>query len=138
MVHFPNTSMKHFDEWNTIKKNIGIHKKRPLVKKGEIFWCSVGINVGVEYDGKGKSFLRPVLVLKKYSHEIVFGVPLTTKGKGGDWYYKLPHTIQGEESYAVLNQAKVYDTARFEESLGELSATTLTSVLDHFFILLKK
>ena len=128
--------MKHFDEWNDLKKNIGTEKARPLVKKGEIFWCSVGVNVGVEYDGKGKKFLRPVLVLKKYSHEIVFGVPLTTKGKSGDWYCKLPHKIQGEESYAVLNQAKVYDTKRFEESLGELSSSSLDIVFRHFFKLL--
>lgn len=129
--------MKHFDEWNDIKKKIGFEKERPLIKRGEIFWCSVGINVGVEYDGKGEKFLRPVLVLKKYSNEIVFGVPLTTKGKSGDWYCKLPHLLDGKESFAVLNQAKVYDTKRFEESLGELSDKSLNLVLDHFFKLLK-
>lgn len=129
--------MKQFDEWNNIKKNITVEKERPLVKKGEIFWCSVGVNVGVEYDGKGEDFLRPILILKKYSHEIVFAVPLTTKGKKGDWYYKLPHLIAGEESFAVLNQAKVYDTKRFKESLGELSETGLHLVLEHFFTLLR-
>lgn len=129
--------MKQFDEWNGVKKNLGFEKERPLVKRGEIFWCSVGINVGVEYDGKGENFLRPVLILKKYSHEIVFGVSLTTKGKKGDWYYQLPHLVAGEESFAVLNQAKVYDTKRFEESLGELSETSLNLVLEHFFTLLK-
>jgi mRNA interferase MazF len=128
---------KDFDTWNTIKKTVGSNKTRPLVKRGEIFWCSVGVNVGVEYDGKGEYFLRPVLILKKYSNEIVFGVPLTTKGKKGDWYCKLPHLIYGEESFAVLNQAKVYDTKRFKESMGELSKKNLDIVLEHFFTLLR-
>lgn len=82
--------------------------------------------------------MRPVLVLKKYSNEIVFGVPLTTKGKDGDWYCKLPHLVDGQESFAVLNQAKVYDTKRFEEPLCELSDSSLRLVLDSFFVLLKK
>jgi mRNA interferase MazF len=58
--------MKPFSEWSIEKERINSSKKRPLVKCGEIFWCSVGLNVGVEYDGKGKKFLRPVLVLKKF------------------------------------------------------------------------
>jgi mRNA-degrading endonuclease toxin of MazEF toxin-antitoxin module len=130
--------MKHFDEWNNVKKKIDSKKKRPPVRRGEIFWCSVGINIGVEYDGKGEQFVRPVLVLKKYSNEIVFGVPLTTKGKSGDWYCKLPHHIDEQESFAVLNQAKVYDTNRFQESMGELSESSLTIVLTCFFNLLKQ
>ena len=129
--------IKDFDGWNNIKKEIGLEKDRTLVKRGEIFWCSMGVNVGVEYDGKGEKFLRPVLILKKFSNEIVFGVPLTTKGKEGDWYFKLPHLIDNQESFAVLNQAKVYDTKRFEESMGELSDTSLNLVLEHFFTLLK-
>jgi hypothetical protein len=31
--------MKQFDEWNGVKKNLGSEKERPLVKRGEIFWC---------------------------------------------------------------------------------------------------
>jgi hypothetical protein len=32
-------TMKQFDEWNGVKKNLGSEKERPLVKRGEIFWC---------------------------------------------------------------------------------------------------
>jgi hypothetical protein len=57
--------MKHFDDWNNIKQAIDNMPARPPVKKGSIYRCSVGINIGIEYNGKGKKFLRPVLVLKK-------------------------------------------------------------------------
>lgn len=43
---------KDFDKWNEIKKivhskpdNFGMHKR-------EIWWMSLGLNVGVEVDGK--------------------------------------------------------------------------------------
>ena len=130
--------MKDFDEWNTIKQQIDSGVVRPPVKKGSVYWCNVGINIGVEYNGKGKRFVRPILVLKKYSNEIVFGVPLTTKGKDGDWYYKLPHTIADEDSFAVLNQAKTYDVKRFENSITQLSESSVSKVLAKLFELLLK
>ncbi len=129
--------MKNFDEWNSIKREIDLMGKRPPVLKGSIYWCSVVTNVGVEYDGKGTEFARPVLVLKNFSNEIIFGVPLTTKGKDGDWYFKLPHAVLGQGSYAVLNQAKIFDTKRFKNSIVQVSEKTVAIVLEKLFALLK-
>lgn len=130
--------MKHFDEWSILKQNIDNKIERPPVKKGSVYWCSVGENVGVEYNGKGKEFLRPVLVLKKYSNEVIFGVPLTTKIKNSDWYYTLPHSINNEISVVVLNQAKTYDVKRFGKSITQVSEKTVTLVLQKLFELLTK
>ena len=59
---------KDFNLWNSEKQNID----RKFLKdfyfsEREIWWCSVGINVGVEVNGKNSKFERPVLVLKKFN-----------------------------------------------------------------------
>ena len=37
----------------------------PSFKEGELWWCSIGINVGVEIFGKGPDAVRPVVIFKK-------------------------------------------------------------------------
>lgn len=52
-----------------------------LFNEREIWWCSIGENIGFEGDGKNDMFERPVLILKKYNAEVFFGAPLTTSTK---------------------------------------------------------
>jgi mRNA interferase MazF len=52
---------KDFDRWNACKKTTQTHRP-PLFSEGQVWWCRLGANVGDEQDGKGESFLRPVLV----------------------------------------------------------------------------
>ena len=47
----------------------------------EIWWCSLGVNVGHEEDGKNEQFERPALILKKWSNKTVIILPMTTKTK---------------------------------------------------------
>lgn len=58
--------MKDFDTWSKEKKTLEQEGHDSLVfHEREIWWCSIGINVGDEQDGKNERFERPVLVLKK-------------------------------------------------------------------------
>ena len=50
---------------------------RVLFKEGEVWWCSVGLNVGEEEFGKGERFVRPVLIFKKFTQNSFLGIPLT-------------------------------------------------------------
>lgn len=59
--------IKRFLEWIGLKEKL--HNTEyipPLFKEGEIWWCYVGENVGIEANGKGNQFTRPVLIFKKY------------------------------------------------------------------------
>jgi len=58
---------KDFDCWNEIKKGIDGREKIIFCNKREIWWCSLGLNVGVEEDGKNQLFKRPVLVVKVFN-----------------------------------------------------------------------
>lgn len=58
---------KRFDEWIEVKKSRHDSARLPVIKDGEIWWCAMGENIGVEINGKNESFARPVLVFKKLS-----------------------------------------------------------------------
>ena len=56
---------KNFDHWNKSKKKIEVRRDKFLYKEGDVWWCSVGLNIGTESCGKGGEFRRPVLIIKK-------------------------------------------------------------------------
>jgi mRNA interferase MazF len=56
---------KDFRKWHFRKKLVHESKNIPYFYEREIWWCSIGLNVGYEQDGKNDNFERPVLVLKK-------------------------------------------------------------------------
>jgi hypothetical protein len=63
--------LKRFSEWFWLKKKL--HERQqtpPLVSEREIWWASVGENVGSEINGKSALFSRPVIIYKKLSHGI--------------------------------------------------------------------
>jgi mRNA interferase MazF len=126
---------KNFDEWSISKKNTEL-KGRPKVKEGEIWWCRIGLNIGVEEDGKNKNFRRPVLILKKYSDEIVFVVPLSTQTKDSNWYFNF--IFKSKNQVAILNQAKPVDTKRLDQYMGNLNNNTHKEIKNKFITLIQE
>ncbi|MCB9811044.1 MAG: hypothetical protein H6779_04545 [Candidatus Nomurabacteria bacterium] len=57
--------MKDFKKWNIIKTKLDAKTSHRTFKERDIWWCSLGVNVGHEENGKGGVFNRPVLVVKK-------------------------------------------------------------------------
>lgn len=100
------TYFKDFDSWNEKKKDCNnSENKPPLFKERDIWWLSIGVNIGFEEDGKHEKFIRPVLVIKKFNRELFFGIPLSTKLKDNKYYY--PITVKGKTVSVLLSQAKV-------------------------------
>ena len=107
---------KDFDEWNKLKKNIDV--RNPIyVSEREIWFCSVGLNVGSEQNGKHKLFERPVLVIKTVTSNTFIGAPLTSNKKNGSWYVE----IQSTSSSAIISQIKLFDTRRLARKIGVVS-----------------
>ena len=69
---------KDFDRWNEAKKMINCAPFQQFVHMREVWWCSLGMNVGREEDGNEDFFERPVLVLKKFNEDMVLAIPMTT------------------------------------------------------------
>ena len=106
---------ENFNEWNIQKKKIenkDINNPKIMFCEKAIWWCSVGVNIGYEQNGKGKQFERPVLILRKFNRYVFLGIPLTTKQKN----LKLPFYIKLKgakvESIAVLSQIRLFSSKR--------------------------
>lgn len=108
--------MDKFDKWNEVKKELE-QRTGTGVANGEVYWLSVGQNLGSETYGKGADFKRPVLVLNKvyiknYINAFI-GVPLSSKAsqKSGCLYHKFTDK-QGIKQVALLAQIRLFDTKR--------------------------
>lgn len=110
---------KDFENWFDVKKGLDALEKAPLFKEREIWWCSVGVNVGYEIYGKGHIFTRPVLVLKKFSRFTFFGAPLTSSDKDREGYYSFSY--RGRNGAINFEQMRVYDARRLHGKLGRIS-----------------
>jgi len=110
--------VKEFYKWYTLKEQLHNGKKEQYFKERDIFWASIGVNIGYEQDGKGEIFSRPVLVVKKYNKNIFFGVPLSTKIKDGTFFFTF--TLNEKLSSALLVQGRIYDTKRLENKIGKI------------------
>ncbi len=126
--------IKRFLEWIKLKESL--HEstaKVPLFKEGEVWWCAIGENVGVEMNGKSRKFSRPVHVFKKLSHDGFLGVPLSTKNKIGTWYVPIIH--RSINAVAVLSQIRVISSKRLLEKYGELDDEDIEKIQGGFYSL---
>jgi hypothetical protein len=95
--------LKGFSEWFGLKTKL--HERRqipPLVSEREIWWASVGENVGSEINGKSAPFSRTVIIYKKLSHGFYFVIPTTTQKKLGSWFVRPRACIKLARSIMVV------------------------------------
>ena len=117
--------IKRFTEWLKLKKQLDtLTSEPPLFNEGEIWWCYVGENIGVEISGKTNLFTRPVLILRKYDQYSFYGLPLTTKYKEGTWY--MPIEFGGKRQTIVLTQGRRFDYRRLQKKIGQIPEIYLT------------
>ncbi len=104
--------MKDFDKWNKTKKeleNKDISKIFFNVK--EVWWCSIGINIGSEENGKNENFERPVLIIKKYNKEFFKAIPLSSIIKEDNKFY-LRFNMNNIDGSLILSQARSLSSKR--------------------------
>jgi len=109
-------NFKDYSDWMPVKSRINNAPARPTYKEGEIYWMSIGENVGFEQDGKGKLFARPVLVVAGFSRQLFWGVPLTSQHKKGGFYFELNIKNRKRTNIAILSQLRAFDSARISGS----------------------
>lgn len=98
--------IKKFDEWN-VKKKILNERVLPdsfFFLEREIWWTSIGVNIGKEIDGKHENFERPVLIFKKLSSDTLWALSISTQDRNGDRFYKIKY--KEEVSIIILYQLK--------------------------------
>jgi mRNA-degrading endonuclease toxin of MazEF toxin-antitoxin module len=126
-----------FNDWNIKKQEIHFSDKtdKTYFKEGQIWWCSVGQNVGSESLGKGENFMRPILIIKKLSSELCIALPLTSKKKTGTWFEEI--TFDGESICVLLYQIRTFNKKRFQRKMGELDQKDFSRVKEKLETLLE-
>ena|SRR3989338_2053100 len=123
--------MKPFLEWTGLKEKLdGKEHKPPMVSEGDIWWASLGTNIGSEIDGKSSLFTRPVIIYKKLAHGFYFIIPATSKPQEGSWYVSFNY--QENTSVACLHQARAIDHRRLSNKIGTIDEADFKLVKQGF------
>jgi mRNA interferase MazF len=126
----PLNYISFLKEWCGLKIILWKKSGKGIFKEREIWWCSLGMNLGEEIFGKGKKFTRPVLIFKKLTGNSFLGLPLTTQEKLGSWYVEI--TNHGKKNWVMLNQARILDKKRLTNRIATLDDSDFQKVKDKF------
>jgi len=108
---------RDYKEWHRSKSEIEeIKDDLPYFREGEVWWCRLGANVGHEEDGKGESFSRPVLILKKFNQFVFWALPLSTKLKKNP-YYLVCECDDKQIRAAMTSQLRLISSKRLTDKI---------------------
>lgn len=118
---------KDFDQWNEQKKVIHLQNGNRFYRPREIWWCSLGVNVGFEQDGTGEGNQRPVLIIRGFSKNVCLIIPLTTSIKKNLYYIPLGK-VDNREAFAIISQIRLVDTKRLTNRLAVLDKSHFETI----------
>lgn len=120
---------KDFDRWNTRKKSIDAASDSLVdFHERELWWCSIGVNVGSEQHSQTVDFSRPVIILRKFTRDVFLGIPLTTQVKQTNFRFRL--SIKGIENDVLVLQMRAYDRKRLIRKIGMINKKAFTALRD--------
>jgi mRNA-degrading endonuclease toxin of MazEF toxin-antitoxin module len=120
----------NLQKWCKLKILLWNKESKIIFKQRDIWWCSLGINLGEEMFGKGEKFTRPVLIFRKFTKNSFLGLPITKQEKIGSWYVEI--TMHREKRWVMLNQARILDKKRLTNRIGVLDDEDFKKVRDRF------
>lgn len=131
----PKNILQQFIDWT--KRKIRHHFEEPddksiFFREKEIWWAALGKNIGYEIDGKHELFERPIVILKKYTPNMCFVLPLSTQIKNPKQWYQYVISIEGTASAIILSQGKTVSHKRLLRRIGTLNTETYNSLISQF------
>lgn len=111
---------KDFQKWHKIKVGLNNAPTRMFFHEREVWWCSIGVNVGFEQDGRGEHFARPILVFKKFNNEVFWAIPLSTKVKKGKFYVSI-ELGDNVPRVVIISQLRLVDAKRLIDKISTIS-----------------
>ena len=127
--------MKNFDDWNNKKKNLESSNRKIIFKTQQIWWCSLGKNIGDEEDGKNEDFERPVLIFRKFNKNLLFILPLSSKIKENNEYY-FNFKNKEKDNSVILSQGRTISNKRLLRYLNKLSRGKFNEIKNKFKIIM--
>jgi mRNA interferase MazF len=131
---------KDFDTWNKVKMQTEQEECKAFAHPREVWWCTLGVNIGAEIDGKNDSFERPVIVMKVYNKETMLVLPTTGRAKNDRFHTQLEiesidkntKEITTRTVYVKLTQARVISNKRLKRKVGVIEKETFSNILREF------
>jgi len=123
--------MKNFEEWHRFEINIENDRAAPFFRECEIWWCSLGMNIGFEEDGKNKFFEQPILVFHKFNKDMLWGLSMSSKEKSGKNNY--PILFLGQKRTVLLSQMRILSSKRLIRRMGAITGNEL-KLIEHAMI----
>jgi mRNA-degrading endonuclease toxin of MazEF toxin-antitoxin module len=109
-----------FDVWNVKKKQIDKYgNDNQYFNVREVWWCSIGLNIGSEQNGKNDYFERPVLIFKKFNNKMAWIIPITSKNKISQYYF--PTNYRDKTDSLILSQLRLISTKRLRRFVRRVS-----------------
>jgi mRNA interferase MazF len=120
--------IKDFKGWCGKKEIIDKQNLAPnfFFLKGEVWWVSLGVNVGQEVDGKNESYERPVLIFKKFSDELAWVIPSSSTKKANEYFY--PIIYQGKPKNLLLLHMKTISSKRLLRPVFRMKGKEFTLI----------
>jgi len=126
--------MQKYDNWNKVKKSTQQNKRKLGIKPREIFWAKIGQNLGDEEYGKGKDFVRPLIIIRQLTGDLFIGVPTTTSQKdNNDYFHNISYidkTNQSVNSSAMILQQKVFSKKRILSKIGKVDSDSFKDIIE--------
>lgn len=102
-----------------MKQKLHRTKGDTFVHPREVWWCSLGVNIGSEIDGKNEGYERPVLVLRVYSRETLVILPITGKRKDNRFHCEVE--LGSRPVWVALTQVRVISNRRLLRKFDTIS-----------------
>lgn len=123
--------LRRFIDWSKLK--FKIHTQNDIgfyFHEREIWWTSIGQNVGSEENGKNINFERPVLVLKKFNRNTFLGIPASSKLRTDRYHYIFS---DGQKQYClILSQIRILSSKRLLRHIGRITVADFENIKAKF------
>jgi len=135
-----NKYNKNFEEWNISKQLIDKNDREVFGYPREVWWCSLGINIGAEIDGKNENFERPVIIMKVYNKETMLVLPTTGREKKDKFHMPIEINVVDQKTnntykkivYVKLTQARVISNKRLLRKVDVINEEDFKKIQDVF------
>lgn len=118
---------KEYDDWNKLKKDLSTKKSNIFFHEREIWFCSIGKNIGDEEDGKNELFERPILVIRKFNNKIFLAIPLTSSQKDNKYYFQ--YELGGKTYASIISQIRLLDSKRLSRKIGMIKESDFRGII---------
>lgn len=123
--------------WHNKKAQLNkLDTSKLFFKEREIWWCYLGQNVGMEQNGKGSNFARPVLIIRKYSKTLCSVVPLSNQVHSGTYFFSLL-AESNEIRVASLHHMRTIDVRRLINKIDTISKIEFNFIKEKITALLR-